>query len=238
MDELMSLHTPWDVLSEHCGLFVSFGGVPHKNSQINAGGATLHHVKAGLFAMREKGVRFVNVTPTAEAMFYAAEARGHALLGDSRTFAAVAAQAADAMERSDPEQDPAWIAHHFEWKRGSGGADRLVERARFTPLPYYGTVSTETNGDRTYRIEKGSDSLRTALVAFLVARFQAEPQPADSDEYEFPVKIGDKELKVAHSSGFGRSAQRSRVPWPAPNRHRFRSGHRMDGRSASSPIRN
>jgi len=30
------------------------------------------------------------VTPTVEAMFHAAEARGHALLGDARTFATVA----------------------------------------------------------------------------------------------------------------------------------------------------
>ena len=66
MDELMSMHTSWDVLAENCKLFVTFGGVPHKNGQINAGGATLHHVKGGLYAMREKGVRFVNVTPTAE----------------------------------------------------------------------------------------------------------------------------------------------------------------------------
>ena len=53
MDELMSMHTPWDVMAEHCKLFVSFGGVPHKNSQINAGGATKHHVKGGLYGMRE-----------------------------------------------------------------------------------------------------------------------------------------------------------------------------------------
>src|SRR5215468_5571231 len=66
MDELMAMHTPWDVMAEHCKLFVSFGGVPHKNSQINAGGATKHHVKGGLYAMRAKGVRFVNVTPTAD----------------------------------------------------------------------------------------------------------------------------------------------------------------------------
>src|SRR5258707_5084094 len=42
MDELMSMHTPWDVLADNCKLFVAFGGVPHKNSQINAGGATIH----------------------------------------------------------------------------------------------------------------------------------------------------------------------------------------------------
>ena len=81
--------------------------------------ASMSHLAASLGNPREiaqlaraaqEGARG-HVTPTAEAMFYAAEARGHALLGDSRTFAVVAAQAADAMERSDPEQDPAWIAH-------------------------------------------------------------------------------------------------------------------------------
>jgi transcriptional regulator with XRE-family HTH domain len=51
------------------------------------------------------------VTPTAEAMFYAAEARGHALLGDARTFAAVANLATESMEHSRPDEDPAWIAH-------------------------------------------------------------------------------------------------------------------------------
>ncbi|MEU6850459.1 transcriptional regulator [Actinacidiphila alni] len=51
------------------------------------------------------------VTPTAEAMFYAAEARGHALLGDARTFATVANLAVETMERSRPDEDPPWIAH-------------------------------------------------------------------------------------------------------------------------------
>ncbi len=68
MEELMAMHTSWDVLAENCKLFVTFGGVPRKNSQINAGGATLHHVKGGLYSMREKGVRFVNVTPSGEAL--------------------------------------------------------------------------------------------------------------------------------------------------------------------------
>jgi biotin/methionine sulfoxide reductase len=66
MEELQANHTSWSVLAEHCKLFVTFGGVPRKNAQINAGGATLHHVKGGLYNMRAKGVRFVNVTPTAE----------------------------------------------------------------------------------------------------------------------------------------------------------------------------
>ncbi|HEY5836514.1 transcriptional regulator [Streptomyces sp.] len=81
--------------------------------------AGMSHLAASLGSPREitqlaraaqEGARG-QVTPTVEAMFYAAEARGHALLGDARTFAAVAALAVDAMGRSDPVQDPSWIAH-------------------------------------------------------------------------------------------------------------------------------
>ncbi|MBS0538770.1 MAG: molybdopterin-dependent oxidoreductase [Proteobacteria bacterium] len=66
MEELQASHTSWKVLAEHCKLFVTFGGVPRKNAQINAGGVATHTVKAGLYGLRDAGVRFVNVTPTAE----------------------------------------------------------------------------------------------------------------------------------------------------------------------------
>ncbi|GLF97290.1 tetratricopeptide repeat protein [Streptomyces yaizuensis] len=54
-----------------------------------------------------------HVTPRAEAMFYAAEARGHALLGDARTCQTVAGRASAALERAEPAtgDDPDWIAH-------------------------------------------------------------------------------------------------------------------------------
>ncbi|MER5460308.1 transcriptional regulator [Streptomyces sp. NPDC002668] len=53
------------------------------------------------------------VTPRAEAMFYAAEARGHALLGDARTCHEVAGKAIAALELAEPSagNDPDWIAH-------------------------------------------------------------------------------------------------------------------------------
>ncbi|GHH68955.1 hypothetical protein GCM10018793_00570 [Streptomyces sulfonofaciens] len=58
------------------------------------------------------------VTPRAEAMFHAAEARGHALLGDVRQAQEVAGRALAAMERASGEEDsgddPAWIAHFDE----------------------------------------------------------------------------------------------------------------------------
>ncbi|MGW7515210.1 transcriptional regulator [Streptomyces sp. NPDC054796] len=55
------------------------------------------------------------VTPRAEAMFYAAEARGHALMGDARACQHLSGQAQSAMERAEGEEDsgddPVWIAH-------------------------------------------------------------------------------------------------------------------------------
>ncbi|QEU93644.1 hypothetical protein [Streptomyces kanamyceticus] len=55
------------------------------------------------------------VTPRAEAMFYAAEARGHALLGDARATQVVAGRAVEAMDRASGEagsgDDPVWIRH-------------------------------------------------------------------------------------------------------------------------------
>ncbi|NBE51156.1 transcriptional regulator [Streptomyces boluensis] len=58
------------------------------------------------------------VTPRAEAMFYAAEARGHALLGDARTTQTVAGLARAALDRADSAgsagDDPVWIRHFDE----------------------------------------------------------------------------------------------------------------------------
>ncbi|MEV3857435.1 transcriptional regulator [Streptomyces sp. NPDC050095] len=55
------------------------------------------------------------VTPRAEAMFHAAEARGHALLGDARSAQAAGGKAVAAMEQADGRtgsgDDPVWIAH-------------------------------------------------------------------------------------------------------------------------------
>jgi len=64
MDELQASHTSWDVLAKHTQLFVSFGGVPRKNSQVGSGGAHEHRTKGGLYGMAKAGVRFINITPT------------------------------------------------------------------------------------------------------------------------------------------------------------------------------
>ncbi|GGU96919.1 hypothetical protein GCM10010211_75320 [Streptomyces albospinus] len=85
--------------------------------------ASMSHLAASLGNPREiaqlaraaqEGARG-QVTPRAEAMFCAAEARGHALLGDGRAFQAVAGRALSAMERAEASvgagDDPDWIGH-------------------------------------------------------------------------------------------------------------------------------
>ncbi len=56
------------------------------------------------------------MTPRVEAMFHAAEARGHALLGDARAAQAAGGRAVEAMERAEDAagDDPVWIAHFDE----------------------------------------------------------------------------------------------------------------------------
>jgi biotin/methionine sulfoxide reductase len=63
MDELMASHPSWDTLAAHTRLFVSFGGVPLKNAQVSAGGASAHLARAGLARLAEAGCRFVNFSP-------------------------------------------------------------------------------------------------------------------------------------------------------------------------------
>ncbi|MFF4651709.1 transcriptional regulator [Streptomyces sp. NPDC001380] len=84
--------------------------------------SSMSHLAAGLGNPREiaqlaraaqEGARGA-ATATVTALFHAAEARGHALLGDERACRLLAARAVDAMERRRPEEDPDWIAHFDE----------------------------------------------------------------------------------------------------------------------------
>ena len=42
LDQLRPTQTSWSLLAEHCELFVAFGGLPTRNSQVNPGGANDH----------------------------------------------------------------------------------------------------------------------------------------------------------------------------------------------------
>ncbi|MFJ1254127.1 molybdopterin guanine dinucleotide-containing S/N-oxide reductase [Cupriavidus sp. CuC1] len=63
MDDLINIHTSWDVLTAHTKLFVAFGGVPAKNAQISQGLTSEHKISRSLREMARTGVRFVNISP-------------------------------------------------------------------------------------------------------------------------------------------------------------------------------
>ncbi|SCK07634.1 hypothetical protein [Streptomyces sp. WMMB 322] len=87
------------VLAASMSHLTAFLGNPHEGVQ--------------LARAAQEGARG-HASPRTEAMFCAAEARGHAQLGDVRAFQEAAGRAQSAMERAGgggPEEDPVWISH-------------------------------------------------------------------------------------------------------------------------------
>lgn len=105
------------------------------------------------------------------------------------------------MRYADFDQiDPAWVLHHFAWERATGGADRLVERAGFTPLPYRGTLTLDSTGYREYRVAPAKEGLRAALIAFLGAEFRAEPLETAEGAYAHTVRIDGATVSVSYDA--------------------------------------
>lgn len=55
--------TGWDAILEGADLFISFGGLPARNGQIESGGVGAHVQKGFREAFRTKGGRFIHVSP-------------------------------------------------------------------------------------------------------------------------------------------------------------------------------
>ncbi len=55
--------TTWDGIARDTGLFVMFGGIPVKNTQVSAGGPGEHTLTHWLKRARANGAEFVNVSP-------------------------------------------------------------------------------------------------------------------------------------------------------------------------------
>ncbi|MEM7101359.1 MAG: molybdopterin-dependent oxidoreductase [Pseudomonadota bacterium] len=53
----------WREIADGCELFVAFGGLPLRNTQVAYGGITEHQSKPGLRTAAERGVRFINISP-------------------------------------------------------------------------------------------------------------------------------------------------------------------------------
>ena len=55
--------TSWDSIAEYCDLFVAFGGLGLKNTQVEPGGMGEHGTHKWLPRLRERGVDVVSITP-------------------------------------------------------------------------------------------------------------------------------------------------------------------------------
>ncbi|HWC78488.1 MAG TPA: molybdopterin-dependent oxidoreductase [Pseudonocardiaceae bacterium] len=74
-DAPISRPTTWPVLAEHTELFVCFGGLPAKNTFVAPGGASRHQVGGYLRAAKERGARFVNISPLRDDLATELDAR-------------------------------------------------------------------------------------------------------------------------------------------------------------------
>lgn len=92
---------------------------------------------------------------------------------------------------------PAWVAHHFEWQRGADGADALVVRKNFAPIPYAGTISDDSTGKWEYRIPVGGQTVRTALMEHIETKFGGKREQVDATAYEYPIVVDGKKIMVA-----------------------------------------
>jgi biotin/methionine sulfoxide reductase len=55
--------TAWSVIERHTELFVCFGGIPLKNTQVSPGGASTHPARDHLRAAKRRGAEFVLISP-------------------------------------------------------------------------------------------------------------------------------------------------------------------------------
>jgi hypothetical protein len=93
--------------------------------------------------------------------------------------------------------DPAWVAHHFTWRRGDDGVDTLVERASFTPLPHRGELTQGKPGAyQSYTLRPGSELLRAAIIGLLVGELGGERLSDELNGYQQRVKIDGEILNV------------------------------------------
>lgn len=63
MHSLAGRHTSFRSILGHTRLLVTFGGLPEKNAQVNAGGVTRHRYRDTLGQLAKAGVRLVSISP-------------------------------------------------------------------------------------------------------------------------------------------------------------------------------
>jgi biotin/methionine sulfoxide reductase len=63
MRDLMNRSTSWESIVAECDLFVSFGGIPIKNTNVSPGGVSRHTARQALLDAVGNGVEFVHFSP-------------------------------------------------------------------------------------------------------------------------------------------------------------------------------
>jgi len=109
--------------------------------------------------------------------------------------------------------DADWMLHHFEWRRGKDGLDRLAERPHFKPLPRRGTYGAYM--DISYKMPNLTADQTDAFTAFL-ARFPKAKRLPDF-RYEYSEQVERKfeiegESVVVTANGF--YVNNAREYWP------------------------
>jgi biotin/methionine sulfoxide reductase len=74
LNDALDQMPPFAEIAENTELVVAFGGMPIKNSQVQYGGQGRHMLSSRLETCRDRGVRFVNISPLAEDLIEATEA--------------------------------------------------------------------------------------------------------------------------------------------------------------------
>jgi len=105
----------------------------------------------------------------------------------------------------------AWLQHHFEWKRGADGRDRLVPRSSFKPLPWRGVFFNHGGGE--YKLDTAQQDLRPALLALLLQRFNARPLPPAAGEAPRTTQVAVRgETLTLHPLGLFANSGRPYFP--------------------------
>jgi biotin/methionine sulfoxide reductase len=108
--------THWKTLLEHVELFVSFGGMPLKNTQMSSGGVFRHRGKDFLEQAAERGIEFVQFSPLRDDMEGFLNATWHPVVPGSDVAIMLALAHTLITEKL---HDPEFLAHYCT------GYDRL-----------------------------------------------------------------------------------------------------------------
>lgn len=95
---------------------------------------------------------------------------------------------------------PESINHYFTWVKDKAGDDSLVPREKVKPLPYRGRTRVQDDYQE-YRVHLAKETLRPAVIDWLVQEFKGEAQPQDSlSDYSREVTVDGKVVHVSWSA--------------------------------------